>query len=49
MSSVTAAATVTALPSITGSPQPAKPVSVSILRNNQRGGTWKSLKRMIFM
>src|SRR5699024_2390033 len=48
-SSSTAAATVAALPSRMGSPQPTIPSSVSILRNSHRGGTVYVVIDVIFI
>lgn len=38
-----------AFPSITGSPQPVIPASVSIFKNSQRGGTWNNSYLFIFI
>src|SRR6185312_410811 len=47
--SATAASTLRARPSTTGSPQPTRPSSVSILRNIQRGATRKVVSLVILM
>jgi hypothetical protein len=47
-SSFTAASTVSARPSTTGSPQPTNPSSVVIFRNNHRGGILNSSNFAIF-